>query len=172
MTETNVDVSPDAGDRARERARSSITELVSETAGPEAIREVPFFPGARTTERRPEPRHGLRAALQLRDAATGHARRFIEELRGAGSSWPAVATEVRRDDELDGADVEAVFDEFAVHGLSTYDRPWMSWRCDTCDERVLDYGPTNPHPVDVEQGHTDDCARHATDIRAHEQQDR
>lgn len=169
---TNVDVSPDARDRARERTRSSITELVSETAGPEAIREVPFFPGGRTTEQRPEPWHGLRAALQLRDAATGHARRFIEELRAAGSSWPAVATEVRRDDELDGADVEAVFDEFAVQGNMPFDVSWMSWRCDTCNERVLDYGPANPYPDDVEQGHADDCTRHAADVRAHEQQDR
>lgn len=31
MTETDIDVSVEAGERARERARSSITELVADT---------------------------------------------------------------------------------------------------------------------------------------------
>lgn len=169
MTETDIDVFAEAGDRARERARSSITHLVLETIGEDALREVAIWPGARTTERRPEPRHGLRAALQLRDEASGHARRFVEELRADGLSWREVAAEVRRGEAVDGDDVEAVFEEFAVHGLSAFDASWLSWPCRSCGERVTDYGPYNPHPDDVEHGHAEGCARHAADVRAYEQ---
>lgn len=162
------DVFTDASDRTRERARSSITELVSATAGPEAIREVPIFPGARTTERRPEPLHGLTAALQLRNQVTEHARRFVEELRGDGANWQAIAAAVRGDDDVDSETEQAVFEEFAVRGLHTFDTAWLSWRCSSCASRVIDYGPANPHPDDVEQGHTEDCARHDAEIRAYE----
>lgn len=168
---TELDVYAAAGDRARDRARSTITHLVLDTAGADAIHEAPIWPGAATTEQRPTPRHGLRAALRLRDEATGHARRFVEELRGNGASWPDVAGEVRRhDEELAGEDVEAVFEEFAA-SLSPVDASWMSWRCSSCEQRVTDYGPYNPHPSDAEHGHADTCARHTGDIHTYEHQD-
>lgn len=167
---TELDVYAAAGDRARDRARSSITELVRETAGTDAIHEVPIWPGANTTEQRPTPLHGLRAALRLRDETAGHARRFVEELRADGASWPEVATEVRRHDEdVGGEGVEAVFEEFATDG-STIDASWMSWRCSSCTHRVMDYGPYNPHPADAEHGHADTCTRHTDAIRTYEQQ--
>lgn len=165
---TSIDVYTEAGDQVRERVRSAITHLVLDTLGQEALREVPIWPGAQSTERRPEPLHGLRAALRLRAEATGMARRYVEELRGEGASWAAVAVEVRRTEDIDSDDVAAVFEEFAVHG-GTFDAPWMSWRCGRCGERIIDYGPYNPHPADVERGHADDCVRHAAHIRAYEQ---
>lgn len=165
---TNIDFGLDAGDHARERARSTITHLVHDTAGSDAFREVPIVPGGRTTEHRPEPLHGLRAALRLRSLVTEHAKKFVEELRADGASWPTVAAEVRGDD-LDAADVEAVFAEFAVHGLSRFDASWLSWHCSSCGARVMDYGPNNGHPDDIEHGHADTCARHASEVRAYEQ---
>lgn len=162
--------STDASDRARERARSAITHLVRDTAGEDAFREVPIVPGGRTTEHRPEPLHGLRAALRLRNLVAEHARQFVAELRADGASWPTVAAEVRGND-IDAADVEAVFEEFAVQGHMPFEVSWMSWRCTTCGARVMDYGPWNPHPADVEHDHADDCGRHIAEVRAYEQQD-
>lgn len=172
MTETNVDVSPDTRDRARERARSAIAHLVRDTAGEDAFHEVPIMPGGRTTEHRPEPLQGLHAALRVRDAATAHARRFVEELRGDGASWQTITAAVRRDDDVDNEDEQIVFEEFAAPGLSPVNATWLSWRCSTCGERVTDHGPYNGHPDDVEDGHLEDCARHAADVRAYDQQDR
>lgn len=167
---TDRDVYAAGAARARDRARSTITHLVRDTAGDDAVRELPIWPGAATTEQRPTPRHGLRAALRLRDEATGHARRFIEELRGDGASWPDVAAEVRRHDAgIDEAAVQAVFEEFAAGGLSAFDTAWMSWRCSSCEQRITDHGPYNPHPSDIEEGHTADCERHVADVRTYEQ---
>ncbi len=156
----------EASDRAREQVRSAIVHLVADSAGDDAFHEVPIWPGARTTERRPEPHRGLQAALRLRTEVNGQVRQFVEQLRGSGVSWLDVAAQVRREAEVDVEQAGAVFEEFATGG--EFDPPWMSWRCDTCGERVLDYGPYNPHPDDVETGHADDCGRNAADIRAYE----
>lgn len=42
--------SGEAGDRARERARSAIAHLVRDTAGDDAFRTVPIVPGGRTPD--------------------------------------------------------------------------------------------------------------------------
>lgn len=165
-TEREVDVFAAAGTYARERARVTVANLVQDVVGDDGLREVPIWPGARTTERRPEPRAGLQAALRLKAEAMSQVRRYVEELRGAGVGWLEIAAEVRRDPQVEHEQAGEVFEEFAVG--DEFRPAWVSWRCDTCGERVLDYGPYNPHPDDVEHGHGQDCARHAADIVAFE----
>lgn len=168
MTESERDVFAEAGTQARERARVAVLHLVQDVVGDDGLREVPIWHGARTLERRPEPRLGLQAALRLHTEAMAQARQYVEQLRAAGVGWFDLAADVRRKPEVDGTEAGEVFEQFAVPEEAH--PSWLSWRCDACGQRVLDYGPWNAHPEDIERGHAQDCARHADDIRAYETQ--
>lgn len=166
-TETSLaDLFPpdDVNDVVRSKIDNSITAVVHKMGGDAAFVERPSkAPGSQFALKYPNVRHAIRAAVMLRDAANGRIRRYVDEARGEGLSWATVGELLGLAEENGvGADERAY--ELVATG-DQFDRT-TSWRCQSCDEFVIDRGPYNSHPVDCEKGHAEGCQRFAAAIAA------
>jgi hypothetical protein len=149
-----------------------------------------LFPGAPTE---PHPVAALRALTAIRIAADQHLVYFAARARRAGLSWAELVEplshpnpEVRSPHpECDGVAYGIIepdgynkLDEVEEYnpGLTAF---WVAggraetfvvWDCPSCHGEIADLGPNIPDPAEAEHGHTDDCARHASDIANYQAQ--
>jgi len=89
-----------------------------------------------------------------------HARKA----RGDGLSWDDIAPAVlgHEAEEYDDPAVET-FRRVAPRPSIRFDDVIASWTCASCGQWIRDTGPYGDSPADAEQGHADNCTRHAAD---------
>ena len=140
------------------------------TAPDALIRNAIFTLGAGTVRRpvirgdaasgttaQPEPLAGIRAATELRHAASRAVSGCVRYAREDGKSW----TEI-------GAAMEPARDQcsaFLAVASHLGRGPSFAWTCPACGQTVIDYGP-EAGPNDSEQGHGDGCERFVATIEA------
>lgn len=118
-----------------------------------------------------DPLAGVRAAVLARDVAVGALRTYAEQARGAGRSWDDIAAAVGleptqsegelRDEQAYLLLIEGRPLPDSTRWPSWYDRATARWTCATCGQPVTDTGPFEGSPLQTEDGHAPDCARHA-----------
>lgn len=167
---------PDPGWRVREL----VLRLAVEAFGASAVQEPVEGFSVLTRTRLDEPLAGVRAARLVSDVAAGALREWALTKRGAGSSWADVADALNlRHEHPDSSAAELA--EVAWEWLIEHQPPAPRarglnapggggcpasavWTCTSCQARVRDTGPYEPHPADREQGHRPACRRHAAEI--------
>ncbi len=149
---------------------------IAEAAGA-TFTEVPFYPGALTTELRPDPRAATTAAIALYYAAGHRIRDLISDSRAAGTTWTQIADDLGFVNRSVNAveDPERAAWRLAAEGLlpgqdkehesgwRTYD-PLLSWTCNSCGKLVLEHDLEDG--LNAQRGHADNCARYAAEWAA------
>ncbi|MGH8883206.1 MAG: hypothetical protein ACRD0P_38665 [Stackebrandtia sp.] len=170
----------DAVYRTRHAVTRAVETLVRDAHGEAGFIDAPVFPGAKSIITKARPIPALQAAIKVRDIAAGHIRRAITDVRGGGSSWAELAATLGLDsddhrwaaekayDYAKGPQPSAEEQERDFLALARWRDARIYWTCGTCDAHVTDHGPYDPHPEDQEQGHADDCTRHAAAVAAYQ----
>ncbi|MEG8177464.1 hypothetical protein GZH49_02815 [Nocardia terpenica] len=103
-------------------------------------------------------------AEQIGRIASGLVDDYVRKARGQGRTWAEIATVFEIDPaEVDDPAIEA-FERIAPP--ERFSDNHTSWTCTSCQQRVTDRGPWNPHPADNESGHGEGCERHQREINA------
>lgn len=108
------------------------------------------------------PLHTVHAAKLLRDGFAQLLGEAVGQARGAGASWDEVGGYVF--DKLPNDPATEAWDRFAPLPPMPQDPRYLAWRCagpDGCGQMIRDH---NPIGGVAEEGHADDCARHARDL--------
>lgn len=114
---------------------------------------------------------GFHAAMEVRRQAERMVAKYVLALRGDGLTWPEIADLLQIPWDDNGSRTERAY-EFTLGPTestsSTWSAPRLYWRCtryDGCQAYITDHGTYNGgHPDEVEQGHTEDCFRHAAEV--------
>lgn len=108
----------------------------------------------------------IEAAGKLSNAARGLMVGYADKARGQGRSWAEIADAFHIDSEQVSDPAVEAFERIAPPDESGWCRDnYTTWTCTSCQQRVTDRGPWNPHPADNESGHADGCERHDREIR-------
>lgn len=108
---------------------------------------------------------GITAARRVADRASGLVREYALGARGAGKAWRDLVEPLGIDPGADDPAV-AAFLEISSEPAMPFDPRRCHWTCESCGQWITDTGPYNGNPIDDEEGHAEDCARHLTEIQA------
>jgi hypothetical protein len=145
-----------ADSRAHAAVRYGIYRIVEREHGAAAFHEEPIFPGASSTERRPEPLAELKAAAKLRQEVQIAVRGAVTRARRVGVTWRQLAQPLGVSADSDDPALEA-WQATVGPDDDLWNSRSFTFRC-TCGGLVVDRGPYESHPRDNEDGHQDGCA--------------
>lgn len=88
----------------------------------------------------------------------------VAEARAEGHSWEQIVHHVPGLSPAYGAEAaDKLFELVSIPG-SRFCEDLVTWRCGDCDGLVLERGRDAGHPLDAEQGHSEDCGRLAAAV--------
>lgn len=134
----------------------------------------PLYYGSPVSRPDVEPIAGLRAARHVELASHQVAQEYIRAAREAGYTWQEIGREL--EEELQAGNMTAHVNENIADTAYTYAvgpdpetaryyGQSFTWRCPSCTGIIRDHGLANG-PADDEEGHAEQCARHAATIQA------
>jgi hypothetical protein len=149
--------------------RKAVLELARAAGAPE--RELPVWPGARSTITHAEPMWVIRAAVIVRRAASEIVDEYVREARGEGIGWEPIGQALGLEEEAQESDRplgEVAYESVVGPPGHCFDEPKFHYTCGSCGGRVTDSGPYNGHPIDEERGHGKTCQRFAAALAEYE----
>jgi hypothetical protein len=127
------------------------------------FRDQPHAGGMREE---PGPLAAVRAAAALEHEAAQAVASYTRRAREDGRTWDEIGESLIPGLRPGGTLPKAVA---AFDRLAWSSGPWQAasfnWTCPACRQVIGDHGPEGGgHPAEVEEGHTDDCARLAAAV--------
>lgn len=102
---------------------------------------------------------------QVASQAEACFRQVVSDARASAFSWGEIASAIPAFERLGEDGPTELFETVAADGAFA---PVLHWRCPACEAVVLDRGPWDSHPSDMERGHAGGCPRQLRQIAAHE----
>lgn len=157
---------PDHHREASNGAERAVHAILCAEHGANAVTQRPMNLG--TDIMWPAPTdwvQGVAAAALLEDHARQMKIGYALRARSEGRPWADLAPVlgVRKDSDDPGV---AAFELVAPQVPNMAGQRYVTWRCESCGQRIRDTGPYSTHPGSDEHGHADGCARLARDVAA------
>ncbi len=124
----------------------------------------------------PSPRAGLTAALEVAAIAQRAAYEYVLALRGEGISWKKAAELLGIEWSSEYVQAERAYELVLgpePEGSRGFSGRNLYWRCGGpagCGNYITDRGPYDGYPSSCEDGHAEDCRRHADERKAFERE--